>query len=77
MSEQEKLCQFIRHLFLIIGITMLMYVFITDNTDTSFFKRSGIVPHIDNLTGCEYLSKGSFLIPRVDANGTHICNEQR
>ena len=39
--------------------------------------RSGFRLMIDYGTGCQYLQSGIFggLHPRLDANGTHICNQ--
>lgn len=46
-----------------------------DSTDGE--SRSGLGLHTDNLTGCQYLSSTrGGLVPRVDSNGTHICNWQ-
>lgn len=46
-----------------------------DNTDYSFFRRSNMSLHIDNETGCHYLSGWSaVLTPRLDKNGNHICS---
>lgn len=44
-----------------------------DDTDTPE-KRSGMRPHVDALTGCQYLSvsKGG-ITPRLDAQGRHMC----
>lgn len=45
-----------------------------DSTDYSFFHRSNMSLHIDNKTGCHYLSGWSgVLIPRVDETGKQIC----
>jgi hypothetical protein len=46
-----------------------------DSTDGE--SRSGLGLHTDNLTGCQYLSSSrGGLIPRLDSDGTHICNRQ-
>lgn len=43
-----------------------------DNSDGQI--RSGMRVHVDNLTGCEYLSVPSGgITPRVDASGKQIC----
>lgn len=45
----------------------------------NFFEvgRKGLSLHTDNLTGCQYLSSPhGGLVPRLDKNGTHICNQQ-
>ncbi len=48
-----------------------------DSTDPEN-GRSGLVLHIDNLTGCHYISKpfGGVLTPRVDSHGEHVCHGQ-
>lgn len=44
-----------------------------DDTD-SHEKRSGMRPHVDALTGCQYLSTpGGGITPRLDAQGRHMC----
>lgn len=36
--------------------------------------RSGLMPHTDALTGCQYLAvRGGGITPRPDSNGKHIC----
>lgn len=41
-----------------------------DSTDGT--SRSGMRPHTDNATGCQYLSvKGGGITPRIDAYGKH------
>lgn len=36
--------------------------------------RSGLRPHIDALTGCQYLSgQEGGITPRLDASGKQIC----
>lgn len=41
-----------------------------DSTDGQ--KRSGMALHVDNATGCEYLSvSGGGIAQRFDANGEH------
>lgn len=43
--------------------------------DTDGKTRSGLSPHTDNLTKCQYLSsKNGGLTPRVDSKGNHICH---
>lgn len=45
-----------------------------DSTDKDFWHRSNMSLHIDNKTGCHYLSGWSgVLIPRINAKGEHIC----
>ena len=46
----------------------------TDSTDKDFWHRSNLRLHIDNKTGCHYLSTWSgVIIPRLDKDGHHIC----
>ncbi len=47
-----------------------------DNTDSKALgERSGVSLIIDYRTGCNYLYRGGALIPRVDKNNDHICEE--
>lgn len=43
-----------------------------DDTDAGG-RRSGMRPHTDALTGCQYLSRLGSLTPRLDASGKQIC----
>ncbi len=44
-----------------------------DSTDGKY--RSGLGLHVDNMTGCHYLSaKGGGITPRLNPLGHHICN---
>lgn len=46
-----------------------------DSTDGE--SRSGLGLHIDNLTGCQYLSSPhGGLVPRFGNDGVHLCNRQ-
>jgi hypothetical protein len=46
----------------------------TDSTDAGMWDRSGMSLHVDDLTGCHYLSViFGGLTPRVDAGGKHVC----
>lgn len=53
-----------------------------DDSDYDKKNRSGLSVHIDARTGCHYLQGhgifgfGSSLIPRVDAEGNHICEHK-
>lgn len=50
--------------------------FDTDSTDGE--KRSGMRLHVDNLTGCHYLSAaGGGLTARLDSDGSHYgCRDE-
>lgn len=45
-----------------------------DDTDKSFFKRSGLVLYTDHKTGLQYIKGGLFgnMIPRLDQHGRHM-----
>lgn len=45
-----------------------------DSTDTKAV-RSGMKLYTDALTGCQYLSAGGGLTPRIDSDGEPVCNE--
>lgn len=48
----------------------------TDNAVAG--ERSGMRYYVDHGTGCEYLSTlFGNLLPRLDANGEHVCNGGR
>lgn len=46
-----------------------------DNTDSPT-ERSNMRPHVDHLTGCQYLStyRGG-ITPRMDGRGKQLCRE--
>lgn len=46
-----------------------------DTSDYNFWHRSNMRIHVDNLTGCHYLSTGHFggLVPRLDEYGDQVC----
>ena len=52
------------------------FLFGRDDTDPPTGARSRLDLHIDNRTGCHYLSthKGG-LTPRLGADGKHICTK--
>lgn len=66
--------------YFFIGIILVTIItgFKTDDTDKSFWERSGMTLYIDHKTGLQYLSSpaGLFrspaLIPRLDENGKHM-----
>lgn len=40
--------------------------------------RSGMILHVDHLTGCHYLARVfGGLVPRLDADGNHICTGEQ
>ena len=44
-----------------------------DDTDASWYSRSGMSLHTDQLTGCQYLSvMFGGMVPRTDGNGKQI-----
>lgn len=43
-----------------------------DNSDKSFWHRSGMSVKTDALTGCQYL-EGRSLTPRINDDGKQIC----
>lgn len=45
-----------------------------DSTDGEN-ERSGMNLYTDALTGCQYLSAGGGLTPRIDSDGEPVCNE--
>lgn len=49
-----------------------------DDTDKSYFKRSGLVLYTDNKTGLQYIKPGLFgsMTPRLDENGNHMRKEK-
>lgn len=68
------LISFIIALFLWFGVLNSIFNRV-DRTDRDFWHRSNLNLHIDNETGCHYLSTWSGIItPRVDKNGKHICS---
>lgn len=60
-------------IFLIVNFFLLKD---KDSTDSEK-GRSGLILHIDNLTGCHYLSVPfSGITPRLDKDGKHICDKK-
>lgn len=67
----------VKHIFL---FCLLIYVLYAcgrlDDSDTSMTERSGMVPHKDALTGCEYLSTPfAGMTPRLGNDGKQICHK--
>ena len=50
--------------------------FITlDSTDKDILYKSDLKLHIDNYTGCHYLStRKGHIIPRLDKDGKQVCS---
>lgn len=44
-----------------------------DDSDQSWWVRSGFDVRTDNKTGCQYLSRWFALTPRLDATGKQVC----
>ena len=67
-------------MFSILGFFYIIYAFLCivtplDSTDKNHFNRSNFHLHIDNKTGCHYLTSWSGVIyPRLDKDGEHICS---
>lgn len=55
-------------------ITIMLIVGKSDDTDKSFFKRSGLGLYTDHKTGLQYISAGFFggISPRFDKDGNHM-----
>ena len=73
-----KLIGDIGTVFIAIGIVIIISTKFTpydDTDDEKNKKRSNMRLHIDNRTGCHYLS-ATFggITPRLDKKGQHICN---
>ena len=46
-----------------------------DSTDKDILHKSDLKLHIDNMTGCHYLStRKGHLIPRLDKDGKQVCS---
>lgn len=81
LAIQILAMRFVKGLWLLF-VAIVLAVHLTDATplmrdDTDdpgwFGERSRMELRIDRGTGCQYLSSGSALAPRLDANGKHIC----
>lgn len=54
-------------------INILQHGLGTDDTDPSFWNRSGLTVYTDNKTKLQYLSTGSGgITPRLDKFGKHM-----
>lgn len=55
-------------------LNLLLMPISVDSTDKDFWHKSNLQLHIDNKTGCHYLSTWTgVIIPRLDKDGKHIC----
>lgn len=69
-AVRQLLIWFFAGWLVIIAIQYASGVFRRDDTDG--ISRSGMKPHTDNATGCQYLSvPGGGITPRLDGNGQH------
>lgn len=64
--------------FVFIVLFLILYhVFFSpsqDNSDKSYWNRSGLTIYTDNLTGLQYVKGGMFgsITPRLDESGNQI-----
>lgn len=62
----------------VVVILFVVFSFLnTDDSDKSFFKRSGFSIYTDYKTGLQYIGHSSMfgggsMIPRLDENGKHM-----
>ncbi len=61
--------------FVIIVLTGIILT--KDDTDKSWFNKSGMNLYTDDKTKLQYLSAGGTLIPRLDENGNHMKEVQK
>ena len=62
----------------ILTATALQHCAPVDDSDMSRWNRSGLVPHIDQRTGCHYLSRTfGGPTPRLDRDGKQVCEVRR
>ncbi len=81
MSEVEKLANTLNLAIVIFAIWSVIFVCDalfgpfakTDSTDSPD-RRSGMTLHTDYLTGCQYLSRNGGITPRLNIDGTVMCN---
>jgi hypothetical protein len=62
-------------LFVLVVFLLIIRLAPLDSSDYSWKQRSGLSVHVDELTGCHYLSK--FLggvTPRFDSDGNQVCS---
>lgn len=76
MTIIQKGLQLMYTLLLIVFIAWLFYT-PTDDSDKSFFKRSGLAVHTDYKTGLQYLrAPWGGVVPRLDKDGKHMRVEE-
>lgn len=65
------------YVFVLVALVLLCaFIVDRDDTDPPTGARSQLDLHIDNKTGCHYLSaRNGGLTPRLDADGKHICTK--
>lgn len=75
----SKEAAFWKRAFYVVALLLLLYSFspwLRDDTDPSnewFGSRSGLALYTDTKTGCQYVSNGNGLVPRVAEDGiTHL-----
>ena len=69
---------FYKIFFCIVIIYLLNSSLKFDDTDKNIFHRSDLKLHIDNRTGCHYLSTWTGqIIPRLDKDGKQICEKRK
>lgn len=59
-------------LILIVYSVSYFIQFKTDDSDKSFWTRSGMIVYTDYKTGLQYLSTGKTLTPRLNKDGSHM-----
>ena len=63
-------------LFVVVGaLALCAYLVTRTPTDVSALRRSGMTLFVDARTGCQYLSAGRGLTPRLDETGKQICKK--
>ncbi len=79
----KKISRYINDMLNIISLILILAVIIYqindmfnigyDSTDSEIHGTSGFTLHVDDMTGCHYLSVGNGVIRRFDRLGDHIC----
>lgn len=80
-KETERLAGTINFLVVVAGISFVVGALFgpRDSTDPPgrlwlvFRRMSGLTLYRDHLTGCEYVSVGGGLTPRLGADGKQLC----
>jgi len=74
-SEYKELLRWaaVRISWLVMVIVAFSVLRPIDSMDIGRLSRSGLAVHLDNKTGCQYLSTNSGgLMPRMTSHGTHM-----